>query len=168
MLFGVAYWISKEYMSSQLQACARNIEKTMWLGELPLEKEGEMNPPHCITRCVWSIISGNGNYLPVFPALSVGDPGKVAKNMFTISPHKDGRWAINTGEQERFCVICLLEEDLNNEDWDLEFGRITSTWNALKSAAVSVFWTLSLICRTFLNFFPVATLIFDEVCKNLL
>ena len=60
-------------------------------------------------------------------ALSVGDPGKVTKNMFTVSPHKDGRWTINTGEQERFCVICLLEEDLNNEDWDLEFGRITST-----------------------------------------
>ena len=46
----VAYWIHKEYMSSQLQACARNKEKTMWLGELPLE-EGEMNPPHHITRC---------------------------------------------------------------------------------------------------------------------
>ena len=155
-------------MSSQLQACARNIEKTMWLGELPLDKEGEMNPPHHITRCVWSVISGNGNYLPAFPALSVGDPGKVAKNMFTISPHKDGRWTINTGEQERFCVICLLEEDLNNEDWDLEFGRITSTWNALKSAAASVFWTLSLLCRTFLNFFSVATSIFDEVCENLI
>ena len=60
-------------------------------------------------------------------ALSVGDPGKVAKNMFTISPHKDGRWTINTGEQEQFCAICLLEEDLNNEDWNLEFGGITST-----------------------------------------
>ena len=138
-------------MSSQLQACARNIEKTMWLGELPLE-EGEMNPPHHITRCGWSIISGNGNYLPVFPALSVGDPGKVPINMFTISPHKDGRWTINTGEQEQFCVICLLEEDLNN-DWNLEFRGITSTWNALKSAAASVFWNLSLFCRTFLNFF---------------
>ena len=64
----------------------------------------------------------------MFPALSVGDPRKVAKNMFTISPHEDGKWTINTGEQEQSCVICLLEEeDLNNEDWDLEFGRITST-----------------------------------------
>ena len=154
-------------MSSQLQACARNIEKTMRLGELPLE-EGEMNPPHHITRCGWSIISGNGNYLPVFPALLVGDPGKVPKNMFAISPHKDGRWTISTGEQEQFCVICLLEEDLNNEDWNSEFRGITSTWNALKSATASVLWNLSLLCRTFLNFFSVATLIFDEVCKNLL
>ena len=154
-------------MSSQLQACARNKEKTMWLGELPLE-EGEMNPPHHITRCGWSIISGSGNYLPVFPALLVRDPGKVPKNMFAISPHKDGRWTISTGEQEQFCVICLLEEDLNNEDWNLEFGGITSTWNALKSAAASVFWNLSLLCRTFLNSFSVATLIFDKVCKNLL
>lgn len=154
-------------MSSQLQACARNIEKTMWLAELPLE-EGEMNPPHHITRCEWSIISGNGNYLPVFPALSVRNPGKVPKDMFTINPHKDGRWTINTGEQEQFCVICLLEEDLNNEDWNLEFRGITSTWNALKSATASVFWNLSLLCRTFLNSFSVATLIFDEVCKNLL
>ena len=24
----------------------------------------------------------------MFPALSVGDPGKVTKNMFTINPHK--------------------------------------------------------------------------------
>lgn len=63
----------------------------------------------------------------MFPALSVRDPGKVAKNMFTVSPHKGGRWTINTGDQEQFCVICLLEEDLNNEDWDLEFGGITST-----------------------------------------
>ena len=156
-------------MSSQLQACVRNIEKTMWLGEMPLEKEREMNPAHCITRCKWSIISSNGNYLPVFPTLSAGDPGKVTKNIFTISPHKDRRWTINTGEQEWFCVICLLEEeDLDNEDWDLEFERITSTWNALKSAAASVFWTLSLLCRTFMNFFSVATLIFDEVYKNLL
>ena len=154
-------------MSSQLQACARNIEKTMRLGELPLE-EGEMYSPHHITRCGWSIISGSGNYLPVFPALLVGDPGKVPKNMFAISPHKDGRWTISTGEQEQFCVICLLEEDLNNEDWNSEFRGITSTWNALKSATASVLWNLSLLCRTFLNFFSVATLIFDEVCKNLL
>ena len=34
---------------------------------------------------------------------------------------------MNTGEQDQFCVICLLEEDLNNEDWNLEFRGITST-----------------------------------------
>ena len=64
----------------------------------------------------------------MFPALSVGDPGKVAKNMFTINPHKRMGGGQSTLEkQERFCVICLLEEDLNNEEWNLEFGGITST-----------------------------------------
>ena len=112
-------------MSSQLQARARNIEKTMWLGEAAIGGGRDESTPSHHKMCMkhhlrqWK--------LSVFPALSVGDLGKVAKNMFTISPHKDGRWAINIGEQERFCVICLLEEDLNNEDWYLEFGRITST-----------------------------------------
>lgn len=75
----------------------------------------------------------------MFPALSVGGPGKVPINMFTISPHKDGRWTINTGEQEQFCVICLLEEDLNNEDWNLSLEESHLLENALKSAAASVF-----------------------------
>ena len=61
------------------------------------------------------------------PSSGSRGPGKVPKNMFTISPHKDGRWTISTGEQEQFCVICLLEEDLNNEDWNSEFRGITST-----------------------------------------
>lgn len=139
-------------MSSQLQACARNIEKTMYWQSCHWRRERGIHP--ITSQDVTEVSSQAMETICLCSSLLVGDPGKVPKNMFTISPHKDG--SVDNQHWRTRTILCHLSSwrRLNNEG--LEFGA----WRnhiylkcLVKSAAASVFRNLSLLCRTFLNFF---------------